>query len=102
MSAELSVAIIGLGSRGLGVLERLITLAGSAGPVRVEVIDPVADGAGVHARHQPDYLLLNTTCAQVSMFPDAYSVGDQVHGPARRSTNGPPSGGCGLPRTGSR
>ena len=81
MSAELSVAIIGLGSRGLGVLERLITLAGPAGPVRVEVIDPIADGAGVHARRQPDYLLLNTTCAQVSMFPDAYSVGDRVHGP---------------------
>ena len=81
MSAELSVAIIGLGSRGLGVLERLVTLAGSAGPVRVEVVDPVADGAGVHARHQPDYLLLNTTCAQVSMFPDSHTVGDQVHGP---------------------
>jgi uncharacterized NAD(P)/FAD-binding protein YdhS len=81
MSAELSVAVIGLGSRGLGVLERLITLAASAGPVRVEVIDPVADGAGVHARHQPDYLLLNTTCGQVTMFPDADTVGDQVHGP---------------------
>jgi uncharacterized NAD(P)/FAD-binding protein YdhS len=81
MSAGLSVAVIGLGSRGLGVLERLITLAASPGPVRIEVIDPVADGAGVHAQGQPDYLLLNTTCAQVSMFPDAYTVGDRVHGP---------------------
>jgi uncharacterized NAD(P)/FAD-binding protein YdhS len=81
MSAELSVAVIGLGSRGLGVLERLITLAASSGPVRIEVVDPVADGAGVHAQDQPDYLLLNTTCAQVSMFPDACTVGDQVHGP---------------------
>ncbi|HEX8304817.1 MAG TPA: FAD/NAD(P)-binding protein [Jatrophihabitans sp.] len=81
MAAELSVAVIGLGSRGLGVLERLITLAPAAGPVRVEVVDPVGDGAGVHARHQPDYLLLNTTCAQVTMFPDACTVGDQVHGP---------------------
>jgi uncharacterized NAD(P)/FAD-binding protein YdhS len=77
----MSVAIIGLGSRGLGVLERVITLAASAGPVRVEVIDPVGDGAGVHARNQPDYLLLNTTCGQVSMFPDACTVGDRVHGP---------------------
>ena len=81
MSAELSVAVIGLGSRGLGVLERLITLAASAGPVRIEVIDPVADGAGVHGRHQPDYLLLNTICSQVTMFPDACTVGDQVHAP---------------------
>ncbi|HEX8081493.1 MAG TPA: FAD/NAD(P)-binding protein [Jatrophihabitans sp.] len=81
MTAETSVAIIGLGSRGLGVLERLIALAGSDRPVRIEVIDPVGDGAGVHAQHQPDYLLLNTTCAQVSMFPDACTVGDQVRDP---------------------
>ena len=81
MSAELSVAIVGLGSRGLGVLERLIALAASTGPVRVELVDPIADGAGVHARHQPDYLLLNTICAQVTMFPDACSVGDQVGEP---------------------
>jgi hypothetical protein len=85
MPAELSVAIIGLGSRGLSVLERVLALAGSAsagadpdstGSVRVEVIDPTAAGAGVHGP-QPDYLLLNTTCAQVSMFPDACTVGDQ-------------------------
>jgi len=78
----LSVAVVGLGSRGLGVLERIVTLAKRAGPaagdVHVEVIDPAADGAGVHAVTQPDYLLLNTTCAQVSLFPDAYSVGAEV------------------------
>jgi len=78
---ETSVAIIGAGSRGLSVLERVLTLAATAGPVRVEVIDPAATGAGVHLLEQPDYLLLNTTCAQVSMFPDAYTVGDEVHGP---------------------
>ena len=82
---ETSVAIIGLGSRGLGVLERIVTLAKTAGPgggtVRVEVADPLCDGAGVHAVDQPDYLLLNTTCEHVSMFPDAYTVGDEVDGP---------------------
>lgn len=77
---ELSVAILGLGSRGLSVLERIVTLArmGEPAAVRVEVIDPHCDGAGVHAASQPDYLLLNTTCGQVSMFPDAWSVGDGV------------------------
>jgi uncharacterized NAD(P)/FAD-binding protein YdhS len=70
-----SVAIIGLGSRGLGVLERIAALAGP-GEVTVEVIDPACTGAGVHDTAQPDYLLLNTTCGQVSMFPDPLSVGD--------------------------
>ncbi|MFL6130019.1 MAG: FAD/NAD(P)-binding protein [Mycobacteriales bacterium] len=80
-----TVAIVGLGSRGLGVLERVVTLAKrrgpAAGPVRVDVVDPTCDGAGVHDRTQPDYLLLNTTCSQVSMFPDAATVGDEVDAP---------------------
>jgi len=79
MSASRSVAIIGLGSRGLGVLERLLALAEQSGSrLRIELIDPVGDGAGVHSKTQQDYLLLNTICSQVSMFPDAHSVGDAV------------------------
>jgi uncharacterized NAD(P)/FAD-binding protein YdhS len=72
-----SVAIIGLGSRGLGVLERIVALAGpkEAGPIVIHVIDPACTGAGVHDPGQPDYLLLNTTCGQVSMFPGPLSVG---------------------------
>jgi uncharacterized NAD(P)/FAD-binding protein YdhS len=69
-----TVAIIGLGSRGLGVLERIAALAGDE-PVAVEVIDPSGTGAGVHDTGQPDYLLLNTTCGQISLFPDRRSVG---------------------------
>jgi uncharacterized NAD(P)/FAD-binding protein YdhS len=70
------VAIIGLGSRGLSVLERIATLAPPDRSVRVELIDPRCDGAGAHLTDQPDYLLLNTTCSQVAMFPDEHSVGD--------------------------
>jgi uncharacterized NAD(P)/FAD-binding protein YdhS len=85
MTRETSVAVIGLGSRGLSVLERIVTLARLAGPaggrVRVEVIDPNCTGAGVHDAGQPDYLLLNTTCSQVSMYPDAHSVGADVDRP---------------------
>lgn len=82
---DTSVAVIGLGSRGLSVLERIVTLAKRAGPgagtVRVDLVDPRGDGAGVHATDQPDYLLLNTTAAQVSMFPDAATVGSDVDAP---------------------
>ncbi|MFL6136541.1 MAG: FAD/NAD(P)-binding protein [Frankiaceae bacterium] len=84
-AGEVSVAILGLGSRGLSVLERLVTLAKlagpAAGPVRIEVVDPICTGAGVHGTGQPDYLMLNTTCAQVSMFPDACTVGADTDAP---------------------
>src|SRR6266478_2789923 len=72
-----SVAIIGLGSRGLGVLERIAALAGPD-EITIEVIDPSCTGAGVHDVSQPDYLLLNTTCGQVSMYPDQVSVGAET------------------------
>jgi uncharacterized NAD(P)/FAD-binding protein YdhS len=79
------VAIIGLGSRGLSVLERIVTLARRAGPdagqVRVDIIDPSCAGSGVHHPGQPDYLLLNTTCSQVSMFPDSCTVGAEAGEP---------------------
>src|SRR3954451_7255597 len=79
MSASRSVAVVGLGSRGLSVLERLLARAERSGErLSIELIDPVGDGAGVHSKAQPDYLLLNTICSQVSMFPDEYSVGDTV------------------------
>ena len=77
-----SVAIIGLGSRGLGVLERIVALAGPE-QITIEVIDPVGTGAGLHDVGQPDYLMLNTTCGQVSMFPGPLSVAADTagHGP---------------------
>ena len=74
--------IVGLGSRGIGVLERLVTLA--ALPDRagrrlvVEVVDPDGTGVGIHAVDQPDHLLLNTVCAQVSLFPEEATVGAAV------------------------
>src|ERR1700689_122758 len=80
-----SVAIIGFGSRGLGVLERIVALAATdEHQITVHVIDPAGTGAGVHGTGQPDYLLLNTTCGQISMFPDRLSGGAQTagHGPA--------------------
>ncbi|GLZ41100.1 FAD/NAD(P)-binding domain-containing protein [Actinokineospora sp. NBRC 105648] len=82
MANELSVLIIGLGTRGLGVLERLLAIAAAhPAPVRVQVVDPTCDGTGLHTPAQPDYLLLNTVCGQVTMFPDRAMIGA---GPERR------------------
>ena len=41
-----TVAIVGLGSRGLGVLERIVALAGDR-PLTVHVIDPGQPGDGL-------------------------------------------------------
>jgi uncharacterized NAD(P)/FAD-binding protein YdhS len=79
VTAVRTVAVLGVGSRGLGVLERIGTLA--RGPVRVHLVDPAGGGAGVHDPAQPDYLLLNTTAGQVSMFPDAATVGAETGPP---------------------
>lgn len=85
MTRGTCVAIVGLGSRGLSVLERIVTLAGKLGPaagqVKIEIIDPTCTGSGVHDTAQPDYLLLNTTCSKVSMFPDSCTVGPDVDQP---------------------
>jgi uncharacterized NAD(P)/FAD-binding protein YdhS len=77
-----TVGIIGLGSRGIGVLERLVTLAArpdwAGRRLVVEVVDPDGTGVGIHAVDQPDHLLLNTVCAQVSLFPEEATVGAAV------------------------
>ncbi|MGW2248615.1 FAD/NAD(P)-binding protein [Kitasatospora sp. NPDC001660] len=71
-----------MGSRGCSILERIITLAlkpekqgAPPGPFRIEIIDPLSEGEGLHSVTQPDYLLLNTLCGEISMFPDADAVG---------------------------
>ncbi|SDS63380.1 FAD-NAD(P)-binding [Brevibacterium sandarakinum] len=91
-----SVAIIGAGPRGLSVLERLVALAaerfpfahfagerftdaGSTGAgadtppaITVHLIDPYPPGAGIVWRtDQPETLLMNTTIAEQTIFPDS-------------------------------
>ena len=66
----MEIAIIGLGSWGLSFLERIVTGSRSQwGPVRVHVVEPGTPGSGVYAVNQPDYLILNTPCGQVSLYP---------------------------------
>jgi uncharacterized NAD(P)/FAD-binding protein YdhS len=51
------------------VLERAVARARRVeSPVRVHVIEPGALGGGVYAKGQPDYLVLNNPCGQLSLY----------------------------------
>jgi uncharacterized NAD(P)/FAD-binding protein YdhS len=62
-------AIVGLGSWGLCVLERTVNRARHIeSSVRVHVIEPGQLGGGVYSVAQPDYLILNNPCGQLSLY----------------------------------
>jgi len=67
------VAIIGVGPRGLNILERIKAIFGR-NPIEAELIvhliDPGEPGQGTHVANQPNYFLLNTIAGQVTMFSD--------------------------------
>ena len=69
----LRIAIVGVGPWGLCALERVVTLARQDLPrgvdVAVHVIDPGTPGSGVYDITQPDYLLLNNPCGQLTLYP---------------------------------
>jgi len=74
----LNIAIIGMGPRGLSVLERLVArLTQDQGerPVRILTVDPGEMGAGrIWRTDQSEWLLMNTAAGEVSLFsggPDA-------------------------------
>jgi len=69
---EISVAIIGVGPRGLSAFDRIIAAARAFRPplaIAVHLIDPGESGQGSHSARQADYLLTNTVASQVTMFP---------------------------------
>ncbi len=75
-----TLAIVGAGSRGLGIVERLVSQClAEPFPVTVHLVDPQPLGPGFHLREQPDHLLLNTVCAQITAFADDA----MVDGPTR-------------------
>jgi FAD-NAD(P)-binding len=62
-------AIVGLGSWGLCVLERTVNRARHIeSSVRVHVVEPGQLGGGVYSATQPDYLILNNPCGQLSLY----------------------------------
>lgn len=69
------MAIVGLGSWGLCVLERTVHQARlTEERIRVHVVEPGQLGGGVYVKEQPDYLVLNNPCSQLSLYA-APSVG---------------------------
>lgn len=72
---SLRVAIIGIGPWGICALERIVTTARHGLryglELDVHVVEPGMPGAGVYDVTQPDYLLLNAPCGQLSMYPFA-------------------------------
>ena len=67
------MAIVGLGPWGLCALERVVTLARQNLPrgahVAVHVVEPGTPGSGVYDVTHPDYLLLNNSCGQLTLYP---------------------------------
>ncbi|QGV77464.1 FAD/NAD(P)-binding protein [Streptomyces ficellus] len=77
---HLTLAVVGAGSRGLGVIERLVShCLADPFPVTVHLVDTRPLGPGFHTDDQPDHLLLNTVCAQITAFADD----EMVDGPTR-------------------
>ena len=79
-------AIVGLGSWGLCVLERTVNRARHVNTsVRVHVIEPGQLGGGVYSAAQPDYLILNNPCGQLSLYaaPDDDEDPSLRHGTLR-------------------
>ncbi len=71
-----SITIIGMGPRGLSVLERIAAFARtSSSLVAVNVVEPGECGPGVHTPRQPQHLLINTIAGQVTIFPFREAVG---------------------------
>ncbi|HVQ90975.1 MAG TPA: FAD/NAD(P)-binding protein [Mycobacteriales bacterium] len=81
-SRPLGIAIVGMGPRGISVLERLavrLRRRPLSRPVRVYAIDAVEVGAGrVWRTDQADWFTMNTVAEQVTMYS-----GDADGGPAR-------------------
>jgi uncharacterized NAD(P)/FAD-binding protein YdhS len=72
--AMIEFAIVGLGSWGLCVLERTVNRARQIDTlVRLHLVEPGQLGGGVYAVEQPDYLVLNNPCGQLSLYasPDS-------------------------------
>ncbi|MEO6857268.1 MAG: FAD/NAD(P)-binding protein [Solirubrobacteraceae bacterium] len=71
----MKIAIVGLGPWGICALERIVTTArGGLRPgleVEVHIVEPEVPGSGVYDVSQPDYLLLNNPCGQLSLYPFA-------------------------------
>jgi uncharacterized NAD(P)/FAD-binding protein YdhS len=71
MSQKTVATIIGMGPRGLTVLERIAQFAHSDAErfaIDLHLVDPGKCGEGIHEFAQPTHLITNTVCGQVTIF----------------------------------
>ncbi|MGG1948229.1 FAD/NAD(P)-binding protein [Trinickia sp. NRRL B-1857] len=74
------IAIVGLGPRGLTVLERVREHAHRfPADIRVRILafDCGEAGQGAHRAYQPDHLMINTLASQVTIFAPASVAGER-------------------------
>jgi uncharacterized NAD(P)/FAD-binding protein YdhS len=73
---QVSITIIGMGPRGLSLLERIAARARDCSvPLRLNLVEPGEAGPGAHGTRQPQHLLINTVASQVTIFPFHEAVG---------------------------
>ena len=72
----ISITIIGMGPRGLSLLERIAARARDcAHPLQLNLVEPGDCGPGAHTVRQAPHLLINTVASQVTIFPFHEAVG---------------------------
>ncbi|HET7525009.1 MAG TPA: FAD/NAD(P)-binding protein, partial [Burkholderiaceae bacterium] len=80
------IAIVGMGPRGLTVLERLVAnqRVHRASAVEIYVFDPNPPGTGCHDPDQDEHLLVNTVAGQITQFSDSTvtNAGPVLDGPS--------------------
>ena len=80
------IGIIGVGPRGLTLLERIVANERQrpSGPIEVVLFDPNVPGAGCHDPAQAEFHLVNTVAGQLTLFADASVVdaGPVMDGPS--------------------
>jgi uncharacterized NAD(P)/FAD-binding protein YdhS len=77
------LTMVGMGPRGLSVLERILEHANrlpSGVRLHIDIVDPGECGEGSHRSTQPDHLLINTVASQVTMFAPGSVAGRATGG----------------------
>lgn len=89
MGAEVKksrIGIIGVGPRGLTLLERIVANERHqpSGQIEIVLFEPNAPGSGCHDPAQSDLYLVNTVAGQLTVFADASVIdaGPMVEGPS--------------------
>lgn len=80
------IGIVGMGPRGLTVLERIVAneRVRKSANIEIFIFDPHPPGVGCHDPEQEDYLLVNTVAGQITQFSDAsvLNAGPILEGPS--------------------